>query len=218
MAECIIANTLKDHEISVLEANSSRLEYLSKTFPTISCFDYKQLFEEPYLSTFKSSEAFVLAVKPQNVPQVFSTFREYKLLELLRDQPCEKAENSVLYYSICAGISLKALQEGFESNKVVRVMPNTPAMIGEGLSVWFASEESAKNLEDMELTRRLLGKIGTEIRVSEEEHIDMATAISGTGPAYVFLLLEAMIESAVHRMVFVYTFQGACEFTLSVFL
>jgi len=75
-------------------------------------------------------------------------------------------------------------------------MPNTPAQIGEGISVWTAS--SSVSPDQTQQAREILTALGEEIFVEEEEFLDMATALSGSGPAYVFLFLEAMIDAGVH--------------------
>jgi len=79
---------------------------------------------------------------------------------------------------------------------VVRVMPNTPARIGQGISVWTATAE-VPDLQ-REQARALLKALGEEIYVDDEGYLDMATALSGTGPAYIFLFMEAMIDAGVH--------------------
>ena len=75
-------------------------------------------------------------------------------------------------------------------------MPNTPAQIGEGMTVWTQSQVISQSQHA--LAKQILAALGHEIFVEEESYIDMATAVSGTGPAYVFLFLEAMIDSGVH--------------------
>jgi pyrroline-5-carboxylate reductase len=75
-------------------------------------------------------------------------------------------------------------------------MPNTPAQAGAGVSVWTASIHVTQ--ADRTLVRSVLGAVGVEIEVDEERYVDMATAVSGTGPAYVFLFIEAFMDAAVH--------------------
>lgn len=98
--------------------------------------------------------------------------------------------------SIVAGANIPTLQKGLNHHSVVRAMPNTPAQIGEGITVWTAA--SSVTPEQLELAQQILGALGEEIFVEEESYLDMATAVSGTGPAYVFLFLEAMIDGGVH--------------------
>jgi pyrroline-5-carboxylate reductase len=75
-------------------------------------------------------------------------------------------------------------------------MPNTPAQIGEGITVWTAAEKVSP--EQFDMSRQILKALGEEIFVEEESYLDMATALSGTGPAYVFLFMEAMVDAGVH--------------------
>ena len=75
-------------------------------------------------------------------------------------------------------------------------MPNTPAQIGEGITVWCCSVQVDDTQKDV--ARAILGAFGQEIYVDEEEYLDKATALSGTGPAYVYLFMEAMVDAGVH--------------------
>jgi pyrroline-5-carboxylate reductase len=75
-------------------------------------------------------------------------------------------------------------------------MPNIPAQIGAGMSVWMASPQVVQ--DDRTLVHSVLGALGLDIEVDEERYVDMATAVSGTGPAYVFLFIEAFMDAAVH--------------------
>ena len=79
---------------------------------------------------------------------------------------------------------------------VVRTMPNTPARIGEGITVWVASD--AVSTSQKEQARQILSALGEEVFVEDESYLDMATALSGTGPAYVYMFMEAMIDAGVH--------------------
>ena len=98
--------------------------------------------------------------------------------------------------SIVAGAAMETIGEGLQHDIIVRSMPNTPAQIGEGITVWTASTGVSE--EQLEMTRQILGALGEEVFVEEEVYLDMATALSGTGPAYVFLFMEAMVDAGVH--------------------
>ena len=89
---------------------------------------------------------------------------------------------------------MQSLEEGLGLKKLVRVMPNTPALVGEGMSVYFASE--VVNDEEREWIRKLFSSCGKCMEVESENAIDAATAVSGSGPAYLFYLAEQMIEAA----------------------
>lgn len=101
-----------------------------------------------------------------------------------------------LLLSILAGVPIEKLANGLAHAAVVRAMPNTPAQIGQGITVWTATPE----VSDVQKRRAqaILGSLGQEIYMLEEDYLDMATALSGTGPAYVFMFMEAMIDAGVH--------------------
>jgi pyrroline-5-carboxylate reductase len=98
--------------------------------------------------------------------------------------------------SIAAGLSLDYLVSHFGNPRVVRSMPNTPAKVGEGITVWVTTTEV--DATQREQARTVLSAFGEEVYVDKEEYLDMATALSGTGPSYVFMLMEAMIDTGVH--------------------
>ena len=91
---------------------------------------------------------------------------------------------------------MESLMGATGATKVVRSMPNTPAAVQEGMTVWFPSE--AVDDADRRLCSDVLGSFGQELMVNEEHYLDMATALSGSGPAYALLLMESMIETGVH--------------------
>jgi pyrroline-5-carboxylate reductase len=97
--------------------------------------------------------------------------------------------------SIMAGVPFARLHKAFGHDRIIRVMPNTPAAIGAGMSVWAAT--ARVSAEQHQQAKALLGAIGRELFVDDEKKLDMATALSGSGPGYVFLFIEAMIEGGV---------------------
>jgi pyrroline-5-carboxylate reductase len=125
----------------------------------------------------------VLSVKPQVLPTV---------LPELKGQ----IKPGALLLSIVAGAPVRRLVEGLEHGAVVRVMPNTPAQIGQGMAVWTATPEVSERQRDQ--ARAMLNALGEEMFFEDEGYLDMATALSGTGPAYVFLFMEALIDAGVH--------------------
>jgi pyrroline-5-carboxylate reductase len=98
--------------------------------------------------------------------------------------------------SIVAGASIRKLAAGLKHRAIVRSMPNTPGQIGEGITVWTASHETSD--KQRAAADRILGALGRNVFVEDESYLDMATALSGTGPAYVFLFMEALIDAGVH--------------------
>jgi pyrroline-5-carboxylate reductase len=129
------------------------------------------------------ADVVILSVKPQRLTEV--------LAGLKGAIPAE-----ALVLSIVAGAPLAKLSSGLDHKAVVRSMPNTPAQIGQGITVWIASP--AVSPAQKETAQTILGALGAEINVDDENYLDMATALSGTGPAYVFMFMEAMIDAGVH--------------------
>ncbi|MBN2554435.1 MAG: pyrroline-5-carboxylate reductase [Anaerolineales bacterium] len=129
------------------------------------------------------ADLIVLAVKPQTLPVV---------LEELHGKIPEDA----LLLSIVAGATCDDLSRGSLHDAIVRTMPNTPAQVGQGITVWTAT--TAVGEEKKDIARQTLSSFGDEVFVEKEEYLDMATALSGTGPAYVFLFMEAMVDAGVH--------------------
>jgi pyrroline-5-carboxylate reductase len=107
-----------------------------------------------------------------------------------------KLEPSQVVISIIAGASIGALSGGLGHDCIARVMPNTPAQVGQGMSVWTTTPEV--DIGQRERVKTVLGALGEELWVEEEKYVDMATALSGTGPTYVFLMMEALIDAGVH--------------------
>lgn len=103
---------------------------------------------------------------------------------------------STLVLTIVAGVKMKRVADGLATPKVVRVMPNTPGQIGRGISVWTAT--GAVDDAEYDRTRAILSALGSEVYVTHEDELDMATALSGTGPTYVFLFMEALVDAGVH--------------------
>jgi pyrroline-5-carboxylate reductase len=129
------------------------------------------------------ADVVILCVKPQKLTRVF---------EDLQNQFPPNA----LVISIIAGAPISSLIAGLKHSCIVRAMPNTPAQIGEGMTVWTQSQQTSEGQH--ELAETILSALGQAIFVEDEGYIDMATAVSGTGPAYVFLFLESMIDAGVH--------------------
>jgi pyrroline-5-carboxylate reductase len=102
-----------------------------------------------------------------------------------------------LVLSIIAGARISSISRDLGGHlAIVRVMPNTPAQIGQGMSVWTATPDVGELQRNQ--TREVLRALGDELFVEHESYLDMATALSGTGPAYVFLFMEALIDAGVH--------------------
>jgi pyrroline-5-carboxylate reductase len=131
----------------------------------------------------RQGQIVVLSVKPQILPLVLPELRGH-------------VRPDALVLSIVAGARVDTIARELGHRRIVRVMPNTPAQIGQGMSVWISTPEvdEAQRAQAQEILQAL----GEEIYVDHEDYLDMATALSGTGPAYVFLFMEALIDAGVH--------------------
>ena len=125
----------------------------------------------------------LLGIKPQMLARVGRELRG-------------RLEPGQLVISILAGATTRALTGHLGHREVVRSMPNTPAQLGKGVTVWYATPEASA--EQREQAATLLSALGTQVEVDDERLVAMATAVSGTGPTYVFLVMEALIDAAVH--------------------
>lgn len=132
-------------------------------------------------SEISKFNAVLLAIKPQQASTVMQTLRPHL------------SENQVVI-SIMAGISIAQIVRELGHLAVVRVMPNTPAQIGEGMSVYYATP--AVTQDQLAFTEAILNANGRTFAVKTEDSIDAATAISGSGPAYIFYIAEQMVNAA----------------------
>jgi pyrroline-5-carboxylate reductase len=180
MAEAMIAGLIRQGvaeptALIVAGPGVDRLEQLAHKYGIFTSPDNAE--------AARQADVVVLSVKPQRLDRVLIGLRG-------------SVKTSALVLSIVAGASIEKIGSGLNHKVVVRSMPNTPAQIGEGITVWTASREVSA--EQQEMARQILGALGDEIFVEEENYLDMATALSGTGPAYVFLFMEAMVDAGVH--------------------
>jgi pyrroline-5-carboxylate reductase len=131
----------------------------------------------------EGADVVVLAVKPQVLSRVMAE---------LHGRIGAKA----LVLSIIAGARIMNIAAGLGHEAIARAMPNTPAQVGAGMTVWTAAEQTSA--EQQNQARAILAALGEELYVSDETYLDMATALSGTGPAYAFLFMEALVDAGVH--------------------
>jgi pyrroline-5-carboxylate reductase len=129
-----------------------------------------------------NKDVVIFAVKPQNLADVMNGLNGY-------------INSNQLVLSIVAGVKVDTLCQGLGHSCVVRAMPNTPAKVGFGMSAWTVA---AGVTEEQKIqARAILNAMGREIYFKDEAYLDMATAVSGSGPAYFFLLAEALVDAAV---------------------
>lgn len=180
MGEAILS-ALLDRKLStpqsvwVSDISESRLSYLEQKYG-ISVTSHNQ-------QAAARGDIVLLAIKPQNLAEVMASLKG-------------QLKPAQLVLSIIAGTRIDTLRQGLNHRQIVRVMPNTPAQIGEGISVWTATSEVSET--QREQARAVLSTMGKEIYVDDEKYLDMATAVSGSGPAYFFLFVESLIDAAVN--------------------
>ena len=180
MAEAMIAGLLRGEQVAASQiiASHPRAERRSELIST-----YGIRTVEDNASAVDQADVVVLAIKPQMLLRVGKEI-----------QPALKSGTLVI--SIIAGATTKALANVLKHRQIVRSMPNTPAQLGRGMTVWYATPEVSETQRDQ--ARVLLGSLGMQLEVDDEKLVAMATAVSGTGPTYVFLVMEALIDAAVH--------------------
>jgi len=179
MGEALIHGMLRQglctpEEITVGEPVAERRQTLMETLGVRACATNAE--------AVRGAPIVLLAVKPQVLNPVMASLAGHI-----------RAEALVL--SIVAGVTIETLRQGLGIGAIVRAMPNTPGQIGQGISVWTATPDVSEGQRAQ--ARAILGALGREVYVEKEEDIDMATALSGSGPAYVFLFIEALIEAGV---------------------
>jgi len=160
--------------VCVSDIDESRRQYLEQKYGVAVTGDNRLAVDK--------SDIVVLAIKPQNLAEVMTELSGW-------------LKPTQLVLSVVAGARINTLCQGLNHRHTVRGMPNTPAQIGEGISVWTATAEATE--EQKGWARSILGALGKEIYVDDEKYLDMATAVSGSGPAYFFLFVESLVESAV---------------------
>lgn len=161
-------------DIMVSDPNPQRRDALAQRYAVQVTADNLEAAQAPVV---------VLAIKPQDLALVLKQLQG----QLKENQLC---------LSIVAGATLDRLRFGLAHEAVVRAMPNTPAQIGQGMTVWTTTPQVSA--EQHRWAQQILGALGHELWVAEEAYLDMATAVSASGPAYVFLFMEALADAAVH--------------------
>lgn len=180
MAEAIIRGVIErgvagPADIMVSEPIAPRRSTLTDTYNVSTTDDN--------LAALQGPEAVVLAVKPQIMPHVL-------------DQIKGRVSERQMVLSIAAGVKLGTLADGLGHDVLVRAMPNTPSQIGRGITMWTTGPGAGP--EARAAAAGILQALGEEIYVEDEKYLDMATALSGGGPAYTFLVIESLIDAGVH--------------------
>ena len=202
MGEAMIRGLLgleivKPEQIIASDPWEERINYLAERYQIKVTKDNREAAE--------IGDIVILSIKPQSIPYVLPDIRGH-----LRRQD--------LLLSIIAGAPIKKLADGSAHASVIRAMPNTPAQIGMGITVWTSTPQVSD--EHREQARLILGSLGEEIYVEHESYLDMATALSGSGPGYIFMMMEALIDAGVHlgfsrhiaRQLVFQTMRGSVEY------
>jgi len=178
MAEAILSAILRQNlaspgNISVSDIVAAKLTNLEQKYRVKVTGDNRQALQ--------GKDIIILAIKPQVLSEVMAGLKG----QIKPDQ---------LVISIIAGKSISTLSQGLAHNCLIRSMPNTPAQIGEGMTVWTTTPQV--NAAQKQQAASILGVMGMEVYVDDEKYLDMATAVSGSGPAYVFLFVECLADAA----------------------
>ena len=179
----LLANGFEPNQISVVEANATTALKLYEDFGVQGIGALEQIAFD-----FTKNNVVVMAIKPQDFNVVAKGLAS-KLKHASAPGP--------LILSIAAGIRLKDMSRWLDHTRCVRAMPNTPALIGKGITGLFA--DAAVSTSDRALAQTICTAVGQTVWVSDEKLMDAVTAVSGSGPAYVFAFLEAM-QSAGEKL------------------
>jgi pyrroline-5-carboxylate reductase len=177
MAEALIkgvinASVCKPKYIFINDVRSDRLEFMTRQYRVQAVANIAALAGQV--------DVLVLSVKPQNMANVLMTIESV-------------VRHSTLTISIAAGVRIAEIAAALGDKPIIRVMPNTPALIGEGASAIFANSR-ARSLMSKALS--IFSAVGKTVIVDNEDLIDAVTAVSGSGPAYFFTLMEEMVKAA----------------------
>ena len=188
MAEAIIAGLLRKQlvgpeQIVGSHPRAARREELHTKYGIEMFEQNKDASLKVYPAEPDAGSVLVLAIKPQRLRRVLEELKG----SVHQDQ---------LVVSIVAGAKIETIADELLHAAVVRTMPNTPAQIGEGVTAWTPS--AAVNEKQESQVCAMLNALGKTVRVENERQIDMATALSATGPTYIFLVMEALIDAGVH--------------------
>jgi pyrroline-5-carboxylate reductase len=190
---------ISQHRVIAADPHQDRLQELKQHY------DIKTTMQNA--EAVADADIVVLSVKPQVLSKVAGD-----LTNLIH--------TNAMILSIVAGVSIASIEQQLGNQQIIRAMPNTPGQIGQGITVWTAS--SSVTTQQREQAQLMLGALGDDIYVNDEHDIDMATALNGTGPAYVFMFMEALIDAGVHlgfsrreseRLV-LQTMRGSVEYAL----
>ncbi len=164
---------VSEKELKGIELSEKRASFVSERLNI-------ELFQD--YGILEKTDVIILAVKPQNMSELLKEIKPF-----IKNQ---------LIISVAAGITVKALKEGIGDKKIVRTMPNTPALISKGVTGVYCTDKVTE--KEKKVVDRILSAVGDVIFVEKEDDIDKITALSGSGPAYVYYFMEALEEAGVY--------------------
>ncbi len=193
------AHVVTEQDLLILEKSTEKAAELSLQ-------QVGRIFGSPE-ECLTQADLIILAVKPQDAPALFESIRSH-------------VHPQQVFLSIMAGVRMASIQQALGAKKIIRAMPNLPAQIGMGMTTFTASDEVTRI--ELVLVQNLLNTTGKTIYVERETAIDASTAISGSGPAYVYYFMESMIRAAQQmgfsqpeaELLVSQTFRGAVELYL----
>jgi pyrroline-5-carboxylate reductase len=173
-AKSLVNNHIvKPENLSILERSEEKRLFLNES-------GFKNCFIEPGVYIVES-DLIILAVKPQDSSILFKTIQPF-------------IDRQQLILSIMAGLPVEKISKALKTQKVIRAMPNLPAQVGSGMTVYTSASQVTRI--ELVMVQNILNSTGKTIYVENEDLIDASTAISGSGPAYVYYFIKTMIDSA----------------------
>jgi pyrroline-5-carboxylate reductase len=169
----ILAKVYKPKNILVSDVKPQRLEFLAETYKVQTLSSNKDLV--------KKADIVIFSVEPQQLSGVLTDIKD-------------SLKADTLFISIAAGKRIDVIKEQLGDIKLIRVMPNMPARIGQGLSGIYAPENAKGKIEE---AVKIFSSVGKAVILEQEGMVDIITAVCGSGPAYFFLLMENMIKAAM---------------------
>ena len=179
MAEAIISGMKSaglDVNISVSEPIAARASYLEQT--------YEVAIADDNIDVVRNADLAVLSVKPQQLGDVAEEIRG-----------AVKGQHQLTFMSIMAGVQSKTIIDQIGCDRLIRIMANTPAQVGLGATAWTSSPTVSNEMRDF--AAKMLESFGEQVYFDDEKLVDIATALSASGPAYVFVFIEALVDGAV---------------------
>lgn len=190
------ANFLGESDLMIMDASIDKVNELKE----LQRFQVYDRLED----CFSQADVVFIVVKPYHSDALFQTIKKWVRPEQI-------------FVSLMAGVTIATIQSGLGSQRVIRTMPNLPAQVGKGVTSYTGS--SAISESEYQEIHQLLATTGIALRVNDEKEIDATTGISGSGPAYVFYFIQAMIDAAekmgfppaIARDIVTQTFDGAID-------